>query len=156
MWVQAREAGLSLFRSTFWNNNSLFHFVSFLQVEQLYGEQAEQLAAHICFLYLPPLSLSPQKMPPWAARWSGFSRTPVEKFSISPTTLGLCSCCSKAGEMGSRGKNEQKGRPHSGVEMNFGKGDWVQDLLVLFYLVPQRIVLFVLVVKLNELVQEAA
>lgn len=40
--------------------------------------------------------------------------------------------------------------------MNFGKGDWVQDLLVLFYLVPQRIVLFVLVVKLNELVQEAA
>lgn len=63
------------------------------------GGQAEWLAAHICFPYLPPLSLSPQKMPPWAARCVGISHTSAEKFSIFPTIPGLCLYCHKAGKM---------------------------------------------------------
>lgn len=52
--------------------------------------------------YSSHFSLSPQEIPPWASRCAGISH--LQKSSIFPTYLELCLYCSKAGEMGSEGR----------------------------------------------------
>lgn len=72
----------------------LFHFVAYLQVEQLYSGQAERPAAHLLSTPSPDLSSPREDAAPRAARCAGFSITsrPPEHPPVFPLTCLGSSC----------------------------------------------------------------